>query len=213
MRARKISAIGNRNRKRILRAAEKEFEQYGFGGARMRRIADFAGMPKANVHYYFSGKLALYNAVLERIVDLWDQAFETLDTDDDPASVLRDFVRKKVEFTRLYPRATRIFASEILHGRPYLSDQLNDRMTRWTRERAAVIRQWVDDGKIAVVDPFHLIFLIWSSTQHFALSEAQIASVYEKRGLTQKDYLDQSVSLTTMVMRICGLPEDASEVD
>jgi len=171
----------------------------------MQRIADIAGVPKANVHYYFSGKLQLYNAVLERIVNLWDQTFETLNADDDPKMVLSEFVQKKVEFTRLYPGATRIFASEILHGRPYLSDDLNMRMTKWTRERAKVIRQWTTDRKIAQVDPFHLIFLIWSGTQHFAQAEAQITAVYQKKQLSRKDFDAQSASLTTMVMRICGL--------
>lgn len=204
---RKISNVGFERKQAILKSAEKEFEKYSYGGARMQRIADKAGVPKANVHYYFHSKSELYNAVLEDVVDLWNQTFHTLDSDDDPREVLTDFVRKKVEFTRLYPEATRIFTSEVLHGAPHLSPELNEKMNTWTRERARVISKWVEQGKIRPVDPFHLIFMIWASTQHFAHSEFQIKSVYDKSRLNKEDFERQAESLVTMVLRICGLDE------
>ena len=43
----------------ILSAAEKVFAEAGFGGATMQLIADMAGLPKANLHYYFATKEAL----------------------------------------------------------------------------------------------------------------------------------------------------------
>ena len=202
---RKPSALGEQRKHAILKAAEKEFEQHSFGGARMQRIADKAAVPKSNVHYYFRSKLDLYNAVLEDVITLWDQTFETLNPDDDPARVLINFVRKKVEFTRLYPEATRIFTSEILHGSPHMSLDLNDKMSRWTRDRAEVIEQWVQMGKIRPIDPYHLIFMIWATTQHFAFAETQIKSVYHKPVLTRKDYNSQADSLVLMIERICGL--------
>ena len=204
---RKISALGEERKQIILVAAEDEFDQCSYGGARMQRVADRAGVPKSNVHYYFGSKSALYNAVLEDVINLWDQAFEILNPEDDPATVLTHFVRKKVEFTRLYPRATRIFISEMLHGAPYLSPSLNKQMSQWTRDRAEVIKQWVMLGKISDVDPYHLIFMIWSSTQHFAQAEVQIKSVYGKSSLSKQDYDRQADSLTAMVLRICGLTE------
>ncbi|MCY3768342.1 MAG: TetR/AcrR family transcriptional regulator [Gammaproteobacteria bacterium] len=202
---RKTTSVGLEKKQLILKSAENEFDQYSYGGARMQRIADRAGLPKANVHYYFRSKSELYNAVLEDVVGLWNQTFKTLDANHDPRMVLSEFVRMKVEFTRLHPRATRIFTSEMLHGAPHLSEKLNDQMNRWTQNRASVIAQWVESKKIAPIDPYHLIFMIWASTQHFACSEFQIRSVYQKSKLTRKDFADQSASLTTMVLRICGL--------
>ena len=201
----KSSSIREEKKHAIFLAAQKEFDQFSYGGARMQRIADNAGIPKANVHYYYSSKLELYNEVLENVVMLWNDAFISLNADDDPKAVLTEFVQRKIEFTRLYPEATRIFTSEMLHGAPYLSKQLNQRMSEWTRQRAEVISQWVERGKIRKVDPYHLIFLIWSSTQHYAVSEPQIRSVYRQSSIGKQDYNNQSKSLTTMVMRICGL--------
>lgn len=201
----KTPSIREEKKRAIFLAAQKEFDQYSYAGARMQRIADNAGIAKANVHYYYSSKLQLYNEVLENVVMLWDDAFISLDADDDPKTVLSEFVQRKIEFTRLYPEATRIFTSEMLHGAPYLNKQLNQRMSEWTRQRAKVISQWVERGKIKKVDPYHLIFLIWSSTQHFAVCEPQIKSVYRQTSIGRQDYSSQSESLTTMVMRICGL--------
>ncbi len=207
-RSRKTSPLGEERKKFILVAAEYEFDQCSYGGARMQRVADRAGVPKSNVHYYFGSKRALYNVVLEDVINLWDRTFETLDSEDDPELLLTRFVRKKVEFTRLYPRKTRIFISEMLHGAPYLSPSLNEQMTQWTRDRAEVIKQWIKLGKISDVDPYHLIFMIWASTQHFAQAEVQIKSVYGKSSLSKNDYDRQADSLTAMVLRICGLAEN-----
>ena len=201
----KTSAIGQQQRTKILDAAEREFDQHGYGGARIQRIADLAKVPKSNVHYYFSGKQALYNAVLERIVGLWDQTFVTLDADDDPATVLEDFIVGKVEFTRLYPEATRIFTSEVQHGAPHLDDYLKNRMTTWTQQRASVIDQWIAMGKIKPLNALHLIFMIWASTQHFAQAEIQIRSIYGKPRLNKQDFDQHAESLVNMVFRICGL--------
>ena len=46
------AAIREENEKAILAAAEEVFAEYGFAGATTSRIAERAGLPKANLHYY-----------------------------------------------------------------------------------------------------------------------------------------------------------------
>ncbi len=203
--SRNVTALGAKKRDVIIRAAEQEFEKYGYRGARMQRIADFAGVPKANVHYYFSSKQALYDAVLSNVVAVWNEALLPIDPGADPEQVLEQYVRMKVEFTRLYPEATRIFALELLQGGQHLSPSIENETRRWTRDRAREIESWIQQGKILPVDPYHLIFLIWSSTQQFAESETQVKSIYRRKRLTKKDYDQLADSLATMVKRICGL--------
>ena len=50
------AAIREENEKAILEAAEEVFAEYGFSGATTSRIAERAGIPKANLHYYFPTK-------------------------------------------------------------------------------------------------------------------------------------------------------------
>jgi AcrR family transcriptional regulator len=58
----------------ILDAAMQEFEQQGFDGARMQRIANRAGVNKALLHYYFRSKERLH----AKVAALWAEDFETL---------------------------------------------------------------------------------------------------------------------------------------
>ena len=51
---------------RILEAADELFGARGFDGVSMRDVAAEAGVAKAAVFYYFDGKDALFEAVLER---------------------------------------------------------------------------------------------------------------------------------------------------
>jgi len=54
----------------ILEAAQAEFIDNGFKGARMQKIADRAGVNKALLHYYYRSKSKLYTTVLENIFSL-----------------------------------------------------------------------------------------------------------------------------------------------
>ena len=71
--ARKIK-IRKANETLILETAERVFAMGGFEGASIAQIAREAGLPKANVHYYFKTKLDLYREVLKHILDDWMSA-------------------------------------------------------------------------------------------------------------------------------------------
>jgi TetR/AcrR family transcriptional regulator len=55
------------SRKLIHAAARREFEEYGFAGARVGRIAARAGVNKQLLFYYFGSKAGLFRAVLESV--------------------------------------------------------------------------------------------------------------------------------------------------
>lgn len=70
------SAAARATRERILDVAEALFAERGFAGASMREIAARAGLAAASLYNHFSGKDALYAAVLERgirpLIDLME---------------------------------------------------------------------------------------------------------------------------------------------
>ena len=94
------SRIRQKNEQAILQAAEDEFARHGYKGTSMNTIAASAGLPKANLHYYFTNKLGLYIAVLSNILELWDSTFNTLTAEDDPAAALTRYIRTKKELSR-----------------------------------------------------------------------------------------------------------------
>ena len=44
-------------------------------------------------------------------------------------------------------------------------------------EKSAIIRGWIAEGKLNAVDPHHLIFAIWATTQHYADFEPQVSAI------------------------------------
>jgi AcrR family transcriptional regulator len=61
-----MSVVDQSTQQRILDAALEEFHRQGFKGARTTRIAERAGMSRTMLHYYFSTKEALFEAVLNK---------------------------------------------------------------------------------------------------------------------------------------------------
>ena len=201
----KPGKIRERNNENILAAAEQEFVLHGFKGTSMQSIADRAGVPKANIHYYFKNKANLYRSLLESIMQVWNEVLADITPDSDPADVLNRFIRSKVQMSYTHPNASKIFAMEIIQGAPHLREHLSQDMRGWVKERVAVIQSWIDQGKIRAVDPTHLIFMIWSTTQHYADFETQILEVTNKRQYEPDDIAQISDFLVDMIFTGLGL--------
>ena len=163
-------------------AALEVFSRDGFRGATVDRIAETAGMSKPNLLYYFKGKTDVYHAVLDDQLDAWLDPLRTLDPDGDPIDELRNYLLRKLEMARDYPRESRLFANEIIRGAPILGDELAGPLKALVDEKAQVIREWIRVGRLAPHDPHHLIFAIWATTQHYADFDTQVRAVLGRDG-------------------------------
>ena len=190
--SKKTSRIQIANREKILVAATKAFAQHGFRGTTVSQIANASEMSKANLLYYFPTKNSLYLAVLQRILEIWLKPLTELDVDMRPEDALAHYVDEKMEFSRQYPEASRVFANEILAGAPNLKPVIETRLKDQVKKKARVIRQWIKQGKIdSRVDPYHLIMMIWAVTQHYADFSVQIRSILGK-GLDDPGFYNQT---------------------
>lgn len=197
--------IRQKNEEIILAAAAEEFARYGYKGTSMNAIAQRANLPKANLHYYFNSKLGLYVEVMRNILELWDSAFDHLTAEDDPAEALANYIRIKMEFSRKQPQASKIFAMEVISGCECLSQHFNQDYRDWFRGRAQVFEAWAAAGRMDPVDPTHLIFLIWSSTQHYADFSDQIRRVTGRKRVTREDFALATDTLIHVILKGCGL--------
>lgn len=170
----KPSRIQMRNRRKILDAALEVFSQHGYRGATLDQIADAAGLSKPNMLYYFNGKEEIHVTLLSQLMETWLDPLIEMDADGDPLEEILGYVRRKLDMARDLPRESRLFANEILQGAPRMLPHLQTALKPLFDEKCAVIRGWMDAGKIATVDPHHLIFSIWSATQHYADFDAQV---------------------------------------
>jgi TetR/AcrR family transcriptional regulator len=189
----------------ILAAAEQVFARTGFTGATMAAIADAAALPKANLHYYFGSKQALYLAVLQRTLHDWLVPMDGLVADADPALALRAYIRAKMAMSAERPDASKVFANELLHGAQVVGELMRSELRQMVRKKAAVIDAWVAQGRMAAVDSTHLFFTIWAATQTYADFDVQVRAVLGRTELTPRDHERATEHVVALLLRGCGL--------
>jgi len=64
---------GTPTRERLLDVAEKEFARYGYAGAHLQSIGEQVGVQKTALYYYFPSKSALYTAVIQSMLEAFEQ--------------------------------------------------------------------------------------------------------------------------------------------
>lgn len=202
----KVGRIRQKNESVIVQAAEIEFAQHGFRGTSLNAVAERAELPKSNILYYFKSKLGLYGAVLADILAIWNQTFNDATVDSDPADILYRYIEAKVKYSASHPLASKIFAMEIIQGGPYLEQYLKADLREWVQERAAVLNSWMTSGRMRQVDPLHLIFLIWSSTQHYADFSTQIRWALGKEEFEEQDFKVATETIATIILGGLNLP-------
>ncbi len=198
-------SIRQKNKAIIFNAAKKEFVTYGFKGASIKRIAERANIARANIHYYFKDKTDLYQQLLSSIIKVWNNDYDTLTADNEPKAVLSAYIRAKVMHAKNDPDASRIFASELIHGAPVLNEYLNSDFKVWLQSKVAVIETWIQQGLIDDVNPHHLLFMIWSSTQHYADFNVQVVAALNKDAMNDEDFEAVVASLTQIILKGCGI--------
>ncbi|GLX80131.1 TetR family transcriptional regulator [Thalassotalea insulae] len=195
------------SQEKILDAALDEFITNGYKGATVQSIADLAGLPKANVLYYFKNKENIYHAVLEQTLDMWDQGIGEIEYQDGPKRAIEKFVASKVKMSFAHPKASKIYAMEIIQGAQHLKEFARTYLRKWVREKAKVFQQWIDEGRMVNVDPISLIFLVWSSTQHYADFETQILTIMNRADYEEEDIEHVTQFLTSFILRGLAIQE------
>ena len=175
--AKRRTRIQTEKRELILEAALDVFARHGFRGATIDQIADAAGMSKPNLLYYFRSKEDIHVTLMQRLLDTWLAPLRELDDIGDPMSELRGYIRRKLEMARDYPRESRLFANEILQGAPRILPMIEGELKTLVDEKVEIIKGWMRAGKIVRTDPWHLIFSIWATTQHYADFDVQVRAV------------------------------------
>jgi TetR/AcrR family transcriptional regulator len=193
------------NEKVILQAAERVFAETGYAGATTQLIADVAGLPKANVHYYFKTKEEIYRRVVYNIFDIWMEAASAFDTELGPTEALSRYIEKKMDLSRSHPHGSKVWAAEIMHGAPIIQDYLEGPLAEWSQDRARHILRWIENGEMEPIDPAHLLYMIWSTTQHYADFGHQIETLNGGDAYSDEQWQAAKLSVKTIILKGVGL--------
>ncbi|UTY56196.1 TetR/AcrR family transcriptional regulator [Massilia sp. erpn] len=201
--------LQNRDRLEAEIAAEavRVFAECGYEGASVAAIADNAGLSKQNLMYYFPTKQALYQRVLDDVLDDWLERMERLaDPDQEPQDVLRAYIQAKLKFSREQPWGSRVYAMEVIGGAQLYGKQIQERVVPLLRRDIEVFERWSVEGRIGAVNATHLLFAIWAMTQSYADFSAQMSLVLNRKQLSRKDYEDAEQTIVQMVLAAVSLP-------
>ncbi|MGC1506085.1 MAG: TetR family transcriptional regulator C-terminal domain-containing protein [Sulfitobacter sp.] len=195
----KPSRIQQRNRRVILDAALEVFSRHGYRGATLDQIATQAGLSKPNILYYFAGKEEIHVTLLSQLMKNWLDPLVEMNAAGDPVEEILGYVHRKLDMAQEFPRESRLFAGEILQGAPRMRPELEANLKPLFDEKCALIQNWIDAGRLPALDPRHLIFSIWASTQHYADFESQVSLLL---GGTVDPYASAAAHLDTMFRRL-----------
>ena len=181
--------------RKIIIAAEQVFARKGFEGATTREIADQAGLPKANVHYYFPTKEDLYVQVLKDILAEWISDAEIFDSSDDPETAFRAYIARKIQHSFTRPHGSKVWAMEVIGGGKVFDVHLKSSLLEWNAKKIGQINKWIEEGKLRKVNAQYLLYSLWAMTQHYADFEYQTRIINDGHslGLEQSDAIVENI--------------------
>lgn len=184
----------------ILQAALELFSRFGLHGTSLDQVATQADVSKTNLLYYFGSKEELYVNVLRQLLEVWLRPLRAFSVEQDPIEAINDYLRVKLELSRDHPAESRLFCMEIMQGAPLLLGELEQPLRDLVENKVAVIQAWVDAGKLAPIEPHHLIFSLWATTQHYADFRVQVEAV-AGRTLDDPAFFEESLqSLQSLIL-------------
>ena len=197
-------------RNQLLSAALDVFSTYGFSGASLDEIAQLANMHKSNIFYYYENKEALYVEVLTTVLQKWLAPLQTLEVELEPTEALAHYLIQKIEVSRTQPKASKLFALEIIQGAPHILEILKGPLKKLFKRKAKVIQIWQEQGKISAdIDPELLILNIWAVTQNYADFSIQMEMVTGKT-LRNRSMQQRAIEHTVHMMLYVVLPRPSA---
>jgi TetR/AcrR family transcriptional regulator len=191
--SKKRSKAKENKRKAIMHAALDLFSRSGVHGTSVEQVAALAKVSKTNLLYYFNSKEQLYIEVLQQLLDVWLLPLQGFSIEQDPIIAITDYIKVKLELSRDNPAESRLFCMEIIQGAPLLLKELESPLKELVDSKVEVINKWITLGKLAPMDPYHLIFTIWATTQHYADFRVQVEAVSGKN-LNDPEFFAQTLS-------------------
>ena len=138
----------------ILAAAEIEFATHGFSAARTESIAARANVVKGMIFHYFQSKEGLFEAVLERAYQPFNEALDkSLDKNLSATDALLTFVERLLAAMAEKPLSPAIFMLESIQGRGEHFRRLG--MFPLYIRIEALLKRGIAAGEFRKMDPRH----------------------------------------------------------
>ncbi len=154
----------------IVNAAILEFQELGFGSARIDSIAERAQVSKRTLYKHFGSKDGLFDAIVELVID------ESKEVEIPPFQTGKPFAEQLVEALDSYVAAistdefiglSRVMMAEFLRNQE-VSRKVLERSEMQNAEFVALVSSAMDAGEIRAADP------VYATTQLVSLAKASL---------------------------------------
>jgi TetR/AcrR family fatty acid metabolism transcriptional regulator len=136
-----------RKRSAILRAAVEVFAERGYFGARMREVAERAGVADGTLYLYFKGKEHILVSLLEEHTHAFlVRARRDAATFEDPRKKLRCVVERHLASLEGDRALARVFQIELRHSRRFLRQIARGQVAMYLQLLQEIIEQGVASG-------------------------------------------------------------------
>jgi TetR/AcrR family acrAB operon transcriptional repressor len=165
--ARRTKEEAAATRDRILDTAEQLFAEHGVSRTTLQHIATAAGVTRGAIYWHFDDKVALFNAMIERVVMPLEAARAQLDTLE-PLEALREYMLAALRMTVEDARARRVFEiailkMEVVGELDAARVRRQESLQAWMERAEARIRQAAERGELRPgVVPRAAALAMWS---------------------------------------------------
>ena len=153
----------NSTRSRILAAARKRFETFGYRRTGVTEIAREAGVAAGTLYRYFRGKEDIFLEAVREMTATWAERADRIL--GEPGSAVDRLLRlgqASVEFGRENALFNAIINRDLEMVLAPLLDDMNEQLMRQNVARMAdVIRQGVASGELSDLDPEKAAYVLW----------------------------------------------------
>ena len=193
------------SRRAILESAILAFSTYGFGGARVDKIASNAKVNKAMLYHYFGSKEDLYLAALEEIYLDIRRAEAELDLDmDDPEAAITGLVAFTFQYYIDHPAFIRIINTENLYGAVHLkgATAMPTLNAPILEKVAAILNTGVEKSVFrSGIDPLDLYISISALGFTYVANRHTLEAVFGRNLLAPDQIKSRLATMTDMVLR------------
>ncbi|WP_069261402.1 TetR/AcrR family transcriptional regulator [Paraburkholderia nodosa] len=165
-RGRRPAAADLDMRERLLASATQLFGEQGIAATTMAQIAEAAGVTSAMVHYYFTNREKLLDAVVEEriarsIAFVWESV-DSADSDlsQDPHALVEELVARLFDVTARMPWLPPLWLREIVNEGGLLRERMLKRLpTEQLQRFAARVNEAQRDGSVNAELEAPLLFI------------------------------------------------------
>ena len=195
------------SKERILKNALEEFAEFGFGGARVDRIANKAEINKAMIFYYFKSKENLYKTLLYQSLSvLISRIQEVLSRTESPEVLIESLPGIYIRFIAANPDLFKMIALELIQNPEHIvslvSEIFRDIPFPPQEMFGKKISAWYQEGLISEKDPIQFMMNVVPLSIFSVLGKPMVEAIFSVEIEEDQVFLEKRIlSINNLLKR------------